>query len=215
MQSILLLGPKFTMSSETQPINLARFAEALKDLPAESLALKVLELRNSIAHLDYSNAELKPYAEGLAPTLDQQQQQQGGNSNQSAQPDQDCIDAIAENEAVIARMQERIEMIRIEVEGRGLSWREFQGKPDEEQEEEQTSATADSNHAAPTSTLTNGVNGHAENGQTRQQHPAWQDGTFQTGTLSQLGDEERELLRQLENRMPSEDDEDPQGGMHL
>ena len=51
------------MSNEATPITPARFAEALQELPSSSLALKVLELRNSIAHLDYSNAELKPYAE--------------------------------------------------------------------------------------------------------------------------------------------------------
>ncbi|KAI1661024.1 hypothetical protein F4813DRAFT_272667 [Daldinia decipiens] len=189
------------MSSEAQPINPARFAEALKDLSAENLALKVLELRNSIAHLDYSNAELKPYADEQAPTLDQQ----GGTT----QPDQDCIDAIAENEAVIARMQERIELIRIEVESRGLSWRELQGNIDDE--DATPAATANAN--AETGNLTNGVNGHGANGET--QHPAWRDGTFQTGTLSQLGDEERELLRQLQSRIPPEDDEDPEGGIHL
>ncbi|KAK6958231.1 hypothetical protein Daesc_001027 [Daldinia eschscholtzii] len=189
------------MSSEAQPINPARFAEALKELSAESLALKVLELRNSIAHLDYSNAELKPYAEGREPTLDQQ----GG----TAQPDQDCIDAIAENEAVITRMQERIELIRAEVESRGLSWRELQGKVDEA---DAIPATAHGTNTE-TSNLTNGVNGHGATGEA--QHPAWRDGTFQTGTLSQLGDEERELLRQLQSRMPPEDDEDPEGGMHL
>ncbi|KAI2623003.1 hypothetical protein GGS26DRAFT_234659 [Hypomontagnella submonticulosa] len=188
------------MSSEAQPINPARFAEALKDLPAESLALKVLELRNSIAHLDYSNAELKPYAEGRAPTLDQQ--------GETAQPDQDCVDAIAENEAVIARMQERIELIRSEVEGRGLSWREFQGKPDDEE-----ASAATNNNNAVAENLPNGVNGHEPSGEAP--HPAWRDGTFQTGTISQLGDEERELLRQLQSRMPPEDDEDPEGGMHL
>ncbi|KAI0847542.1 hypothetical protein F5Y00DRAFT_241069 [Daldinia vernicosa] len=192
------------MSSETQPINPARFAEALKDLSAENLALKVLELRNSIAHLDYSNAELKPYAEGRAPTLDQQ-----GGQGDTAQPDQDCIDAIIENEAVIARMQERIELIRTEVESRGLSWRELQGKIDDD---DATPAATDSSNAE-TDNLTNGVNGHGPTGET--QHPAWRDGTFQTGTLSQLGDEERELLRQLQSRMPPEDDEDPEGGMHL
>ncbi|OTB19619.1 hypothetical protein K445DRAFT_18166 [Daldinia sp. EC12] len=192
------------MSSEAQPINPARFAEALKELSAESLALKVLELRNSIAHLDYSNAELMPYAEGREPTLDQQ----GG----TAQPDQDCIDAIAENEAVITRMQERIELIRAEVESRGLNWRELQGKADEADAADATPATADGTNAE-TSNLTNGVNGHGATGEV--QHPAWRDGTFQTGTLSQLGDEERELLRQLQSRMPPEEDEDPEGGMHL
>ncbi|KAI8956732.1 hypothetical protein F5Y11DRAFT_138677 [Daldinia sp. FL1419] len=194
------------MSSEVQPINPARFAEALKDLSAESLALKVLELRNSIAHLDYSNAELKPYAEGRASALDQQ--------DGTTQPDQDCIDAIAENEAVIARMQERIELIRTEVEGRGLSWRELQGKADEE--EATAAATATENTGAQNTNLTNGVNGHGEAGEAGEaSHPAWRDGTFQTGTLSQLGDEERELLRQLQSRVPPEDDEDPEGGMHL
>ncbi|KAI0111593.1 hypothetical protein F4814DRAFT_360974 [Daldinia grandis] len=189
------------MSSEAQPINPARFAEALKDLSAENLALKVFELRNSIAHLDYSNAELQPYAEGRAPTLDQQ----GG----TAQPDQDCIDAITENEAVIARMQARIELIRAEVEGRGLSWRELQGRVDGED----TTPTTTDNANVETGNLTNGVNGHGATGET--QHAAWRDGTFQTGTLSQLGDEERELLRQLQSRMPPEEDEDPEGGMHL
>ncbi|KAI1375658.1 hypothetical protein F4677DRAFT_113106 [Hypoxylon crocopeplum] len=191
------------MSSESQPINPARFAEALKDLSAENLALKVLELRNSIAHLDYSNAELKPYAEGLAPTLDQQ--------GRAAQPDQDCIDAIAENEAVIASMQERIELIRTEVEGRGLSWRELQGKVDDD--ETPAPLATDSNSAASTGNLTNGVNGHTPSNQT--QHPAWTDGTFQTGAMSQLSLEDQDLLRQLQSRMPPEDDEDPEGGMHL
>ncbi|OTA91274.1 hypothetical protein M434DRAFT_76463 [Hypoxylon sp. CO27-5] len=175
------------MSAESQPIDPARFAEALKELPAENLALKVLEIRNAIAHLDYAIAELKPYAEGRPPQL---------NEGETAEPDQECIDAIAENEVVIARMQNRIEMIRAEVERRGLSWREFQGKPDEEKEE--------------ASSATDMANGDGEG-----QHPAWRDGTFQTGTISQLGEEERELLRQLQSRMPPEDDEDPEGGMHL
>ncbi|KAI1503149.1 hypothetical protein F5X99DRAFT_117044 [Biscogniauxia marginata] len=194
------------MSSETQPINPARFAEALEELPASSLALKVLELRNSIAHLDYSNAELKPYAEGRTPTLEQQ-----GTAAQPGQPDQDCIDAIAENEAVIARMQERIELIRVEVESRGLNWREFQGKEDEE---EASSTTAAGNAAEdPSTATTNGINGSGPHAETP--HEAWRDGTFQTGTIRGLSDEE--LLRQLQSRMPPDDgdDEDPDGGMHL
>ncbi|KAI2616489.1 hypothetical protein GGR54DRAFT_227188 [Hypoxylon sp. NC1633] len=193
------------MSSEQLPIDLACFAEALKDLSAESLALKVLELRNSIAHLDYSNAELKPYAEGRAPTLDQQ--------SGTAQPDQDCIDAIAENEVVIARMQERIQLIRVEVENRGLSWRELQGKADDE--EAPAPATTDSSNANASSNQTNGINGHGPN--VHDLHPAWRDGTFRTGTVSEISPEEQELLRRLHIRMPPEDDdeEDPEGGMHL
>ena len=83
------------MSSETQPISPARFAAALKDLPASSLALKVLELRNSIAHLDYSNAELKPFADGVKPTLDRLGSNNGGGREENStgavhgEPDQD------------------------------------------------------------------------------------------------------------------------------
>ncbi|KAI0098762.1 hypothetical protein GGR51DRAFT_537403 [Nemania sp. FL0031] len=198
------------MSSETQPISPARFAEALKELPASSLALKVLELRNSIAHLDYSNEELKPFAEGTRPTLDQQQ---GNSTSEAGQPDQDCKDAIAENEAVIARMQARIELIRAEVEGRGLSWREFQGTADETATATTTenvgdSATREDTAAAAAPT----VNGHGHSHGTEPQHEAWRDGTFQTGTIRS----DDELLRELVSRIPPEDDEqDPDGGMHL
>jgi hypothetical protein len=202
------------MSSETQPISSARFAEALKELPASSLALKVLELRNSIAHLDYSNQELKPFAEGTIPTLEQQ-----GNTNQTGEPDKDCQEAITENEAVIARMQERIELIRTEVENRGLSWREFQGNADGAAASAATSAQDMDDVETPngaTNPPTLAVNG---NGQTTEpQHEAWRDGTFQTGSLR--GGEE--LLRELLNRLPLEDDEqgrddgqDSDGGMHL
>jgi hypothetical protein len=196
------------MSSGAAPISPARFAEALEGLPASSLALKVLELRNSIAHLDYSNEELKPFAEGRAAAID---------STAANEPDQDCIDAIKENEGVIASMQERIALIKTEVEGRGLSWAEFEGKVDEREPGEEASAAATTAGAATTSAaagLTNGTNGHAPatNGE---QHPAWQDGTFQTGTVRGLGDDE--LLRRLQERIPDlqVDDDEEEEGMHL
>ncbi|RYP76376.1 hypothetical protein DL771_001815 [Monosporascus sp. 5C6A] len=201
------------MSADSQPISPARFAEALKDLPASSLALKVLELRNSIAFLDYSNAELKPFAEGTVTAVDvdsnSQQQQHAGR------PDQDCIDAIAENEVVIARMQERIELVRAEVEGRGLDWREFQGKPEEDAAAAEASngTSTSESRAAAAGSLTNGVNGHAS-GEESGQHEAWRDGTFQTGTIR--GASDVELLQQLMDRMPRDnDDDDPEGGIHL
>ncbi|RYP92465.1 hypothetical protein DL770_001411 [Monosporascus sp. CRB-9-2] len=200
------------MSADSQPISPARFAEALKDLPASSLALKVLELRNSIAFLDYSNAELKPFAEGTVTALDvdsNSQQQQAGR------PDQDCIDAIAENEVVITRMQERIELVRAEVESRGLDWREFQGKPEEDAAAAQASngtGTSES-RAAAAGNLANGVNEHAS-GEESGQNAAWRDGTFQAGTIQ--GASDVELLQQLMDRMPRDnDDDDPEGGMHL
>lgn len=204
------------MSSEALPISPTRFAEALKDLPASSLALKVLELRNSIAHLDYSNAELKPFAEGTKSTLDQQGN--NNNSTEPGQPDPDCQEAIAENEGVIARMQERISLIRAEVEGRGLNWQEFQGTTttdravEGERGEGEVRTNGASDTASATATLP-AVNGHSSQSVTEsQQHEAWRDGTFQTGTIR--GDEE--LLRELLNRVPPENEEqDPDGGMHL
>jgi hypothetical protein len=146
------------MSHEALPISPARFAAALKDLPLSTLHLKAAELRNSIAHLDYSNEQLKPFAEGT----------EGGGV-----PDQDCVDAIKENEIVIERMQERIVLLRAEVEGRGSSWLEFQS-PEELEKIYGESAT-----------LVNGADegqdstGGGEEGRSN----AWMDGTFQTGRI--------------------------------
>ena len=107
------------MSADTQPISPARFAAALKDLSISMLHLKVLEIRNSIAHLQYSNDQLRPFAQGSATAV-------SPPSTESAEPDQDCVDAIRENEQVIDRMTERLAIIRIEVEDeRGVSWTEF------------------------------------------------------------------------------------------
>lgn len=207
------------MSAEALPIDPMRFAEALTDLPPSTLALKLLELRNSVAHLDYSNAELKPFADGTTATLDQQ-------SQQAPQPDQDCIDAIAENEAVIARMQARIELIRAEVERRGLSWQAFQ------QAKEATAATAAAEKSEDAATTNGAVNGHGGgDGQSRPVHEAWTDGTFQTGTL-RADMTDQQLLELVTGRIPPEsqgqtppappqqppqrqDESDPDGGMHL
>lgn len=136
------------------------------------LHLKVLEIRNSIAHLQYSNDQLKPYAEGTATAT-----ASSDNNNSSvppAEPDQDCIEAIRENEQVIERMAERIAIVRIEVEERGVSWNEFQSK-------EETEAAA---AAAATATATNGtgeVNGEESQGSSSRS--PWADGTFQTGVI--------------------------------
>lgn len=189
------------MSSETTPISPARFAEALKDLPSSSLALKVLELRNQIAHLDYSNAELEPFAEGTASAL---------GTTGANQPDQDCLDAIKENKVVIERVQHRIELIKAEVEQRGLNWQEFKGKNDDDiTDAEQSNVNGE---AQPPVNGTNGPNDHAPaavNGQ----HAAWSDGTFTTGTVRGLGDEE--LMRRLQERLPELQDDDEEGGIHL
>lgn len=103
------------MSSEARPIPPTQFASALEDLPVENLYAKVLEIRNSIAHLERSNKELEEYSDSV-----------GG--------DTDCTAAARENEEVIARMNERIELIKKEVERRGQKWHggEVNGETDGE-----------------------------------------------------------------------------------
>lgn len=193
------------MSADTTPISLGRFAAALKDLSIDTLHLKVIEIRNAIAHLRYSNDQLQPFADGTASA--------------DEPPCQISIDAIRENEDIIDRMAERIAVVRIEVEDRGVSWTEFQsrdellGNDDDKEDKAQTNG--------------DDVNGHSE----QQQHSVWSDGTFQTGTIrngevrfdSQPGRPEggslsdEELRQALEERMRnlSHDDDDTKGGMHL
>ncbi|KAL2130319.1 hypothetical protein VTI74DRAFT_6645 [Chaetomium olivicolor] len=236
------------MSADSLPITPARFAAALPDLPLSSLHLKLLELRNSIAHLDYSNEQLRPYAEGTATATSSQpppQQHHAEGQTQErprGEPDQDCIDAIRENEEVIARMQERIRLVREEVERRGLSWTEFQGRTQtdetnkgEEEGGEGAGSTAVNGDTRPT------VNGTATTGEASGagRHSAWRDGTFQTGVIrggelhmdavagsrqgqqgqgqgGSLSDEElrRRVEEQLRNLGTGDDDEDD-GGLHL
>ncbi|KAG5951841.1 hypothetical protein E4U53_002126 [Claviceps sorghi] len=206
------------MSADTRPISPSRFAAALKDLSMSMLHLKVLEIRNSIAHLQYSNDQLKPFAEGTATAL-------GGDANPL--PDQDCVDAMRENEAVMERMAERIALIRAEVEGRGVSWAEFRSKEDVE---------ADAARARAESPQRNGRGSAARHsGDTEGVHSAWTDGTFQTGTIrngemhmesrsaasrtstgaSGGGRSDDELRRAMEERMRDLDDDEDEGGMHL
>ncbi|TGO19502.1 hypothetical protein BTUL_0004g01420 [Botrytis tulipae] len=145
------------MSADALPISPAAFAEALKDLPMSTLHLKAAELRNSIAHLDYSNEELKPFAEGRAPEC------------VDGKADEDCIDAIRENEIVIARMETRISLLRTEIEARGGVWGEYEAGAEPKLEEDVSSP-------AP---ATNGtISANEENGSN-----PWADGTFTTGRI--------------------------------
>ncbi|KAF6813624.1 secondary alcohol dehydrogenase [Colletotrichum sojae] len=221
------------MSADTTPISPTRFAAAIHDLSLPTLHLKVLEIRNSILHLRYSNAQLAPFAEGTATTLD------AATDAAAGRPDPTCVEAIRENELVIARMEERVALIRAEVEGRGHSWDEFKSKDEVGAE---SATTTNGTAAIPT---TNGLGAAREEedriaGQTEttgaSQHPAWMDGTFQTGTIrngeiqmdaqpgqrangttagGRLTDEE--LRRAMEERMRGlgGDDNDDGGGMHL
>jgi hypothetical protein len=91
------------MSSEARPISPTQFATALMDLPVESLYAKVSEIRNSIAHLERSNKELRDYSN-------------------SVDGDADCLAAVRENDEVIGRMNDRIDLVKKEVERRGQKW---------------------------------------------------------------------------------------------
>ncbi|CAK7273953.1 hypothetical protein SEPCBS57363_005914 [Sporothrix epigloea] len=183
------------MSSEAPPISLARFAEAIKELSLSTLHLKVLEIRNDVAHLDYSNEQLLPYAKGTAAVLGAAT----ADISDEVAPDQDCIDAIEENLVVIERKLKQLQLVRDEVESRGVSWTEFQSKEEiEQQQAESEQRTARTNSALASArqpALTTNNNGTAmTNGQstaaTRTPPPAsnangnpWTDGTFQTGTV--------------------------------
>lgn len=91
------------MSSTTRPITSAAFSAALKALPLSSLYGKAAELRNSVMYLRSSNEQLLPLA---------------------SEGDDDCVAAIAENKEVLRQMLERIQLLRQEVEGRGMPWAE-------------------------------------------------------------------------------------------
>lgn len=152
------------MSADTTPISPARFAAAIKELSVGMLQLKVAEIHNSIAHLQYSNDQLRPFAEGSAvalgsqanrPALSDGPSPQSNGLHETAEPDQDCLLAIGENELVIERMAERLALIRSEVEARGLNWSVFLSR-----EPVQGPPPADETP-----------------------HAAWTDGTIQTGTI--------------------------------
>lgn len=89
------------MTEATNPINPTRFALALESLPLDALHAKAAEIRNSIAHLKHSNEQMLPFAD---------------------EGDQVCREAMFENLAVIGRMNDRIVLLRCEVERRGFLW---------------------------------------------------------------------------------------------
>jgi hypothetical protein len=224
-------------SADPTPIPSARFATALKELSVEMLHLKVLEIRNSIAHLQYSNDQLKPFAEGTSVAAAASDGAPNTTTSQPpAEPDQDCIDAIRENEQVIDRMAERIALIRIEVEERGVSWTEFQSKDEvderqrQQQQQQQDNPASDAAHSNSSDGQVNGGSHGSE--QQQQQHSAWADGTFQTGTIRNgqvqfdaqpgrpqggtLSDEQlRQALEQRMRELNPDDADDADGGMHL
>ncbi|KIW81810.1 hypothetical protein Z517_04836 [Fonsecaea pedrosoi CBS 271.37] len=105
------------MSAEAQPISAERFALAIQDLPAENLYSKAQEIESSIAHLERSNKQLQEYIDSIKSdqSIPESTRQEG---------DKDCSDAIQENQIVIGRQRERVELLKREVERRGGKWHE-------------------------------------------------------------------------------------------
>lgn len=158
------------MSSSSQPIPPHRFAAAIKELPLSNLHSKAAEIRNSISHLEASNQQLKSYADD---------------------GDRDCAEAIQENVLVIQRMEERIRLLKSEVEGRGFRWGEDEDNVDDQ------------------GTKTNGI-GHTEQSETSARVAV---ATRQSGG-GRLGDEE--LARRLREQIGDHDDEEEvEEGVHL
>lgn len=95
------------MSGESFPILASIFADAIKELPLSTVHAKAAELRNSIAHLRRSNDELKSFV---------------AESCESESDKTELEGYIAENRGVISSMEERIALLKAEVEGRGQLW---------------------------------------------------------------------------------------------
>jgi hypothetical protein len=98
------------MSTESLPITPGAFAEAIKELPLAVLYSKVSELTNSIAHLHRSNAELRAFL---------------AESNDSEEDKKELEGYVTENEGVAVSMNERISLLKTEVENRGQPWIEL------------------------------------------------------------------------------------------
>lgn len=169
------------MSSEAAPISPAAFAEALEALPLTALHLKAAEIRNSLAHLEYSNAQLEPFARPPAGSAEQ--------------PDQVCIDAIEDNLGVMTQMRERLRLLRAEAERRGVGWGELLGRDDIEEIEADMSVSPEADRHMTTSEerdlgIVEAENARYRRGSTEPLEeprpptlPEWLDGTFRSGRI--------------------------------
>ncbi|KAL3459931.1 hypothetical protein BJX64DRAFT_263965, partial [Aspergillus heterothallicus] len=98
------------MSAEALPITPGAFAEAIQELTLPVLYAKVAELRNSIAHLQRSNSELRAFIT---------------ESCESEADKRELEGYIAENEGVKESMDARIALCKAEIERRGQTWIEL------------------------------------------------------------------------------------------
>lgn len=158
------------MSHGALPIDARAFSQALESLPVDALHAKVAEIQNSISHLKTSNDQMMPFAE---------------------EGDQDCKDAMFENLVVIGRMNDRIQLLRDEVERRGLRWADAEVEDAENRKR----------------LASDGTNGHMIDAQYR-------TGSDQAGSGSLTDQELRaRLTAQLDEN--GEDGQGEEDGVHL
>lgn len=174
------------MSADAAPITPAAFAAAIEDLPLSTLHLKAAELRNSLAHLEYSNAQLEPFAYP-SPLSNEQ-------------PDAVCVEAIEENIGVMTRYRERLELLKAEAEKRGVGFGELLGGERIEDLPERQPGVNGSLPEAEAASLRARQNEGGRVAEEREReteiresvqrgqeqsarHSAWTDGTFQMGTI--------------------------------
>ena len=160
------------MATTSDPITPERFATAILDLPFPNLYSKAAEIRNSISHLKSSNEQMMPFAD---------------------EGDQDCKEAMFENLTVIGRMNERIALLKGEVERRGGVWSEHAVGDGEVSTEGDGIVVNGNGHL---------VNGDVESGAAQRREP--------TGRFT-----DDELRRQLEAQMGGDDAEENDDGVHL
>lgn len=167
------------MSAAATPIPPERFAEAIVDLPLANLHFKAAELRNSISHLESSNSQLQHFAD---------------------EGDTDCTDAIRENEETMMRMEERVLLLRREVERRGFQWGE---DADMRSANTQTRISREKEGKMETEEST-GFSQPANGVTSSEQQPS--------STGRTMGNEE--MARRLRQRL-DEREEDEENGIHL
>lgn len=174
------------MSGNSAPITPSEFAEALTALPTSSLFAKASEIRNAIAHLRISNVELRNFVEASP----------GG--------DHDCEEAIAENIEVIARMEERIALVKVEAESRGSRWDVYEAEAVNLDHPDNREAPGATHNGDPIDTSHgDGLNGA-------------EDSTVHIGSVHQpsVADEQsRGSMEELVSRFAAEEDEED--GIHL
>lgn len=136
--------------STSIPITASIFADAIKELPLSAVYAKVSELRNSISHLRRSNNELRSFIAESCETEDDKRELEG---------------YVSENEGVVASMEERIVLLKTEVENRGQLWIEPGNPADAREDGNQTTSTVSgtngdgsASEVAP-STSANGLSG--------------------------------------------------------